>query len=338
MSNIDDIPTWRTLLEHAIRPMGERQRIAQELGLNPVTLTRWASGQSLPRPEKLRALYDALPSLQESLLEAYPTLLQDERAGGADKTEIPSTFYDRILSGYVQLPRHLRQHALCTLLLQQILAQLDPKERGMGVFLAQCVPPRLPEDPVRSLRMTMGRTTRTWAGDIAQGTCFFGIESQAGNAVSHGHLLAAMSSEERERFTLPGKAYSPLQIESVMAVPIMQAECVAGCLCVFSPRSSAFSPAQLQLFEHYVHLLAVILPQEQFYPFSQIELALLPPFLQQLPVLQTFRTRVHQCMKQAYLAEKPIGLEEAERQTWQDIEQQLIEIRARQGLPEGDFS
>lgn len=327
MNAFNQTPSWRTLLEQAIHPTGERQRIARAVGINPVTLTRWVTGQSLPRLEKLRSLYTVVPSLQGPLLLDYPDLfLDDEPTSSSDHESIPAAFYARIFSGYVQLPFHLRQHTLSTLLIQQVLVQLDPHERGMGVFLAQCVPPATPGDPIRSLRMTMGRATNAWSGAIAQSTCFFGAESQPCDALARGHLLVTTKQEGWEHIFLPGPSDILVQAEMMVSAPILQAERVAGCLCACSTRTHAFSPHQLQVFERYSNLLAAILQPDQFYPLTHIELSLIPSFSQQRPVLKTFQERVQRRLKQATLEGKTLSLKEAEQTTWQELEQLMIDM------------
>ena len=46
--------SWRDLLKVIINDTHEKQRIASELGLNPVTLVRWTTQDIDPRPQNLR--------------------------------------------------------------------------------------------------------------------------------------------------------------------------------------------------------------------------------------------------------------------------------------------
>jgi len=41
--------TWRELLGRSIENLQERQRIANAMGVIPITLMRWANGESTPR-------------------------------------------------------------------------------------------------------------------------------------------------------------------------------------------------------------------------------------------------------------------------------------------------
>jgi len=63
------LASWRELLGKIIADSQERQRIANKLGVNPITLTRWVSNKSKPRPQNLRQLLDALPEYHSRMLE-----------------------------------------------------------------------------------------------------------------------------------------------------------------------------------------------------------------------------------------------------------------------------
>jgi len=57
MKNIQmhKVDLWRELLGHIIEDPQERQRIAQELGISPITLSRWVKSDSMkPRPHNLQ--------------------------------------------------------------------------------------------------------------------------------------------------------------------------------------------------------------------------------------------------------------------------------------------
>ena len=53
--------SWRELLASIISNPAERERIAAEVGVSPITLTRWSNGESKPRPQNLHSLIKALP-------------------------------------------------------------------------------------------------------------------------------------------------------------------------------------------------------------------------------------------------------------------------------------
>src|SRR5579864_5095707 len=96
---------WRKLLENIIADAQERQRIANELGVNPVTLIRWARGETNPRQENLQRLLKALPAQQQTLTrlltEEFPAF--DMPANEDWSEHIPAEIYSRILNTYTNL-------------------------------------------------------------------------------------------------------------------------------------------------------------------------------------------------------------------------------------------
>src|SRR5258708_22226343 len=71
--------SWRELLGRIIADPQEKQRVVNELGINPITLVRWVKGEVIPRDENLRRLLEVLPAHREALaqllMEAFPTLV-----------------------------------------------------------------------------------------------------------------------------------------------------------------------------------------------------------------------------------------------------------------------
>jgi transcriptional regulator with XRE-family HTH domain len=52
--------SWRDLLRVIISNVAERERIAQQMGVHPMTLVRWAQGTSVPRSSNLHQLLQVL--------------------------------------------------------------------------------------------------------------------------------------------------------------------------------------------------------------------------------------------------------------------------------------
>src|SRR5579859_3895189 len=97
---MDTSRAWRALLGKIIQDSQERQRIAAELGVHPVTLLRWVNAQSNPRAQNLHQLLNALPQHRSVLTELIQKEFSDFRAGiGLNEIEtpgIPSEFYMRV--------------------------------------------------------------------------------------------------------------------------------------------------------------------------------------------------------------------------------------------------
>jgi hypothetical protein len=71
---MQELSSWRLLLGQLIHDPQERNRIANELGINPATLVRWVHNETNPRPQNLSQLLKVVASanrqkLQESIAE-----------------------------------------------------------------------------------------------------------------------------------------------------------------------------------------------------------------------------------------------------------------------------
>src|SRR5947209_13266214 len=95
--------TWQTLLQQLIADPAERQRIANELGVRTITLTRWARGESLPRQHHLHHLLTAIPQQDRTqfhklLAGAFPGLASNIPTPA--KASIPQEIYVRVLKTF----------------------------------------------------------------------------------------------------------------------------------------------------------------------------------------------------------------------------------------------
>ena len=318
---MQDSQKWRDLLGKIIKDSQERQRIANELGVSPVTLMRWVTGESNPRPQNLRLLINALPEYRQLFLDSIPEELSNAlvQGGGEEHLshEIPSIFYARVLNAHCTLPKILHFSSICDVILQQALKQLDPNRVGMEITVVQCMP--LSHDSkVRSLRESMGRGTPPWNRELEQRTMFLGAESLAGYVVASGRMLAIQSRSEAE-------SLFPAQWveweESAMAYPIIRSDYVAGCFLVSSTQPGYFLSLPRQtLIQNYAELLSVAFEPNTFYKLQCVELGRMPSYEIQSPHLATFRSRVAEAMVQFRL-----DIVQAERKVWQQIEEELLQ-------------
>src|SRR6266581_7027894 len=275
---MQEATTWRELLGSIIQDPQERRRLANELGINPVTLTRWINNESSPRSQSIQRLLKALPQHRKALLE----LLADDFEGFITETEdslaedllhkIPSEFYIRVLHTRATIPKVLRFSSLCDLILQQALEQLDPKRLGLAVIVVRCMPPSR-EGKIRSLRENVGRGTPPWEGKLEQQAILLGAESLAGHAVTLGHLVVNQNLSENQSLS-PG--YHGLWEESAAAAPIMLEGNVAGCMLVSSTQPGYFVPSRQTLIESYADLIALAFEPDEFYEARYVELGLVP--------------------------------------------------------------
>src|SRR6266487_6389048 len=84
---MEEAHTWRDLLGKIVNDPYERQRIADIVGVNPITLTRWANGKSKPRQENLRPLLEVVSQYSSEIARLialeYPQFF-DEGAEAKD--------------------------------------------------------------------------------------------------------------------------------------------------------------------------------------------------------------------------------------------------------------
>jgi hypothetical protein len=327
------IPTWRALLQEHIRDQRERQRLAQAVGLHPITLVRWANEQSQPREHHLRALVEALPlepqqQLKVLLAQDYPHLFNSERALETTlPLPIPSAFYAQIINILTTDATRSSEWTAELAILLQLLAQLDPHQQGMFAFVVACVP-ALPGQPVRSLRRMIGRGSGIWqhtVDDISveNATSFYGFESQAGVAAVMGHPIVFESREEK-LVQFPTDTFS--REESSLAMPILRTGRVAGSLCLVSVEPLAFSSARLDLVQRATELLAFAFAPDAFYELARLTLGIMPARSVQMPVIAYMHQRVNKRLIQARQQEYPLTRTEVEQQVWHDMEEEMFQL------------
>ncbi len=329
--------TWRELLRNSIENPQERQRIARELDINPLTLIRWVNGESDPRPQNLRRLLQALPQQRQHLIllieQEFPGFSErmPDEAKQRELALIPSEFYRRVLHTHASIPKSLFFPMLCDLILQQALDQLDPHRKGLAIMVACCMPPSSGQK-VRSLRERMGRGTPPWGRDLETQAVLLGAESLAGHAVSSGRLEVNQNLRDKHGAS-PG--YRGPWEESASAIAIMSMGKIAGCLLVSSTQPDYFLSSHRQLIESYAELIALAFGSEDFYEPQQIELGVLPPYEVQQLYFSEFRKRIVDLMKQARGTQLPITVFEAEQLVWQQIEAELLDYSPIERHQEG---
>lgn len=329
----EEVTTWRELLGKAVFKPEERQKLAGVLRINAITIARWVTGSSNPRPETLRALPAALPEYREQMIallkKEYPGLFAEEPVKDAQLL-IPPEFYAYVLNTYSMHPERLRSSKLISSVLQQIIHQLDPAQMdGFAAFIAQCVPPDKDHQKVRSLRITAGYGGQP-AKAFANQTFFCGAESQAGLAVLSAHFVVIQHPEEAQRI-IPNQ-FRPIPGSS-LAIPIMHYDSVAGCACFLSPQRNYFSSERITLLKHYVDILAIAFELHDFYPLPEINLAMMPPRPRQLPLLSDLQQRITDYMLIPSPDGQFLSWLEAEHQAIKEKEELLIQFMLNMVAP-----
>ncbi len=325
-TEVETSPTWRDLLSKNIQDGQERQRIARELGVSSITLLRWVNSTSNPRMQSLRRLLEVLPQYRSQLMpliqDEFPDFLHVSVEELPEETQIfvPSTFYGRVFDAYAATPRIQRFWTISNLILQQALEQLDPSKLGMAITIVQCMPP-WDDNNIYSLRERAGHGTDPWRKNLEQYAIFLGAESLAGNVVSNSRPRVLQSRDDYQGF-LP--AHWVEREQSAAGYPLLRSNMIAGCLLVSSTQSGYFTPARLQLIQHYAELLSFVFEPREFYALEQIKLRTMPYYQVQEQHLIGFRQRVSRLMTEAFKEEQPLSLLQAEQMIWQQIERELL--------------
>jgi hypothetical protein len=326
---MSDPSSWQDLLKDIVSDPVARERLASVVGVRPITLSRWASGESIPRPVNLRQLLSALPYEQRNRMAA---LLEEEHldvsvssmSDSLDELEFP--FVRQVLDLRATTPEVVLFWTLCHKVFQHALRRLDPERIGMAMRVVLCMPPGS-DGKIHSLRESVGQGTPPWRADLEQEAIFLGAESLAGYVVTSCRP-DLVQNYGREHYQLPA-SWAEHEL-SATAIPIMYTNRIAGCVLVSSAQPDYFnSSSRRTLIADYTQLIALAFRPEQFYPPEWIELQVLPTFDVQRELLASFRERVITMMTEAANQGQPLTRTLAEQLVWQHLEEQLIHQSSR---------
>lgn len=316
--------TWRLFLGSLIQDTHERQRIAHELNVKPITLMRWINNESDPRPQNLRHLLSALPQhrkvLQALILEEFHDFMlvpDDEIA-----LEIPSAFYARVLNAYSTTPRALRFWSVCNLILQQALGQLDYGHLGVLIGILRCMPPGGKNGKIRSLRGSLALSSAPFTSQLEQQAIFMGAESLSGYALTSSRSIVAHNIHKKDGIF---PIHFVEDIESGLACPILRDDSVAGCLVVGSHQPDYFLvSARVTLIQYYTDLVSLAFDSNEFFKLDMLGLREMPSYKVQEKYFANFRQRIARLMLNANANGETLNLLQAENLVWQQLEEELL--------------
>jgi hypothetical protein len=317
-------PSWRDLLKEVISDPSLRERLANAIGIRAITLARWSTGESKPRPQNLLQLLHVFPPARrkqfaELLKEEYEDLLVSGLTEPPD--EIEYQFIRQIFEVRATTPEHLLFWTLCYKVIRHALGRLDPERLGMAIRVMQCMPP-LHGGKIRSLRQSLGLGTPPWPQNLEHRIMLLGAESLAGYVVTQGRSQTI--DDLRVDASLLPTSRREHEV-SVAAHPLMYANHIAGCLLLFSSQAGYFfSQARSALIGDYAQLITLAFQPGQFYPLEYIELQMMPSLDVQQEALATFQRRVNALIRESYGTSRTITREQAEEIIWQQIEEELI--------------
>ncbi|MBV9230816.1 MAG: GAF domain-containing protein [Chloroflexi bacterium] len=324
---MQEAQTWRALLGMITKDPKERQRIIEDLNITSITLNRWLSGESDPRPQNLRHLINILPQYREQFLD----LLRDEKFGDFFSPELEDTtkeispdFYARVFVTRASTTENLRFWSICNLILEQAISQLDPDNKGMSIWIAHCMPPSGPFNKVRSLREKVGLGTPPWPGNLEQMAMFLGAESLAGNVVTLCRPGIIQNLDEDSSVMPRVRA----EFEKSTAIyPILYAGRIAGVFLVSSTQYNHFLPqSRTLLTQHFADLAALAFDPEDFYEPEQIALCVMPPPEQQKTFFARYQQLLRDTMVNGIRQNQPVNNVLADQLVWRRLEEELLDL------------
>src|ERR1700730_13422554 len=117
-------PSWQSVLEMIIQIAGERQRLVNALGINPMTLNRWLKEGTHPNRNHLIALLQNVqPQHRQELREAMQQTIPEVENWIRDESaeQISAEFYIQILNDRASLIEIKRSRELLDKIIKQAL-------------------------------------------------------------------------------------------------------------------------------------------------------------------------------------------------------------------------
>jgi GAF domain len=339
---------WRTFLAEIIRDPQEKQRLADAMSVNPITLTRWASAPShmdkrengvkpgkSPRPQlhSLRKLVAALPEYRDtllpSILEEFRELAEEDflspplQSAPEDRPVLPGICYEQVLEAAATYSGVMRFTTVFDHLLDYALLQLDPERLGLWISVTQCTSPP-PGHKVRSLRELFRVGTPPWKREPEERNFYLGAGSLTGYAVTTGRAYVIDNTNAYSGW--PPMLLKADDAGSIAACPIQRTGQIAGCLFFGATQSKYFTKERMQLIQKYSCLAQVAFDDSSAYAQEDIELRLMPNFEKQKPVLRLFNKRVENILATGEMSNRL----DAERVVARQIEDDFISISTRE--------
>ncbi len=303
----------------------EIARVAKELDVSDVTVSRWMDGTA-PRETYLNRLPDILGERRQDLIAAiqqtFPGALhiQEERRQTAVSKEMYRNILDLVALVEEDENRHWQiMHAI----FEYALLHLDADRQGLSIAYAPFMPPQQ-DGYIHSLRELMVRGTYPWPSFLVN-KIFLGSNTLAGNAAMRNCLLTWDSLENEVRLYVAIDNFE----RSACAVPVMRSGKMSGILIVSSTRAMfSHDEAVCEAVQEYARLLALALQDEDFYPLSCIHLRPMPDLpLQRAEIDRSYRNRILDCVRTtgSTMPEAEFIVAQALEHEFEEMQQQIEE-------------
>lgn len=254
---------------------GERAAItnlAYELEVSENTIYRWMNDRSDPRPVHLKKLVEILPQHRENLFYAinqtFPGALDEFIA---EPREVQKDIYQRVMELFTTVAEPLtRRRQIIQTIFEHALHHFDPDQQGLAITYAQLMPAHA--DGIHSLYEAAMRGNPPWSFTL-ENSIYLGSTTLAGAAAIHDRMQMWDNLDESERLQYEVDDFE----RSACACPVTYGGRIAGVL-IFSSTQPAFfaHPVASRTVAEYAKLLSLAFPDNEFYPFSLLNLRPMP--------------------------------------------------------------
>lgn len=307
--------TLRSILH---RNRAEISRIAREMEVAENTIYRWMNGTSEPRHSYLRNLPDIMPEHRQAIIQAinktFPNVL--DMTILARVPEIRIEVYRRVheLIATTADPRNCLWQVAQTVFDYAIL-HLDTEHKGISIAYASLMPPRDDDDHIHSLYEALVRGTPPWPS-MSDCHIFLGSTTLAGAVVTQQRMIRWDSLDEAAHMLVEADIHEA----SSCAAPVMRGGRIAGVFIVSSAQPCFFDdPTACRAINDLAHLLAMALPDTDFYPYTKLKLRPMLSLNKQREILAD--GYVQRLLE--YARERRVSRAEAEPYVLRDLEKQF---------------
>jgi len=315
----DQLSSFSSFLRHILRhDRTEITRVARELDVSENTIYRWMNATSEPRPAYLKHLIEVIPEHRNQLThvinQTFPGVL-DLLATGV--REVQKDIYRRVLELFTtDAESDARRWQISQTIFENALLHLDAERKGLAITYAKVMPAR--SDGIHSLYEAIMRGNYPWSFAL-ENHAYLGSTTLAGTAATLQRIQTWDSQEESKRLQVEVDTFEC----SACAYPVIRGGRIGGVLIISSSQPDFFAdPLACEAVLEYAQLLSLAFPEEDFYPFSLLN-------LRPMPDLKWQRAEIsHSYVNRVISGVRKLGIsrQEAEIHVRVDMEAEFEEI------------
>ena len=289
------------------------------------TVYRWLKGETDPRPIYLHRLLQAYPEHHQQLFPAiqqtFPGVLD---IPSAEIQEVQKDLYRHVTNLFTTtIEANVRRWHIIQAIFDYALLQLDAEHQGISITFAQLMPERA--DGIHSLYEATTYGTAPWPS-ISESHVYLGSTSLAGIAAMSQHVQTWDAFEASDRTQVEVDRYE----QSACAHPVTRGDRLVGVLVVSSTLPGFFhNQIARQSVVEYAQLLSLAFPDDEFKPFTLLNLRPLPSISwQRAEISHSYVNRTINCARQRKLTRN-----EAELQVRIELELEFEQLVHAQTVP-----